>query len=389
MSKQSLYRAACWVVAGLLSHGCADDRGPTSAGTGGFGGFGGSGGTAGMAGLGGAGGEVGTAAVGGTAGMAGLGGAGGEAGTAAVGGTAGMAGLGGVGGEAGVGGVGGEAGAAGTGGPAGSGGEAGVGGSGGSGGATGTCCPSGECLCHGPAPSALTASGGPFMTATFTISTGTVHYPTNADPPFAAVAIVGGLFNTGPEMAPWGPFYASHGIVTVVTTTIGSDVPAIRATKLLASIAALKEENGKSGSPLFGKLAGRYGTSGYSMGGGGTTIASGDDSTLMTSVGLAPWGPDGSGVQVPTLVLCGSADGTAPCSMAQGAYSQIPSATPKMMISIDGVGHLSWFGPTDAGMGTSGKYALAFQKVFLEGDERWRALLLSDPSNGTQTTNIQ
>src|SRR6185295_15252203 len=97
-----------------------------------------------------------------------------------------------------------------------------------------------------------------------------------------------GFLNSGPEMAPWGPFYASHGIVTVVTNTLPTDIPDIRGTKLLDAITQLKAENTKSGSALFGKLAGRYGTSGYSMGGGGTTIASGKDSTLLTSIGLAP-----------------------------------------------------------------------------------------------------
>jgi len=253
----------------------------------------------------------------------------------------------------------------------------------------GECCPSGDCICRGEAPSALTSGAGPYKTATFSISTGTVHYPTDAEPPFAAVAVCGGFTNTGPEMAPWGTFYASHGIVTVIVHTLGTDSPAVRATKLLAAIDQLKGEQTKAGSMLNGKLAGRYGTSGYSMGGGGTTIASGDEPTLMTSVGLAPWGPEGAGIQVPTLLLCGGSDGTAPCSMASGAYGQIPMATPKMMINIDGVSHLQWFGPTNAGMGTSGKYALAFQKVYLEGDERWKSLLLTDPSNGTPMTNIQ
>lgn len=71
------------------------------------------------------------------------------------------------------------------------------------------------------------------------------------------------------------------------------------------------------------------------------------------------------------------------------AWVFIPSSTPKMMISIQGATHFNWFGPTSAGGGTSGKYALAFQKVYLEGDERWESLLLSAPSNGTTTTNIQ
>jgi hypothetical protein len=58
-----------------------------------------------------------------------------------------------------------------------------------------------------------------------------------------------------------------------------------------------------------------------------------------------------------------------------------------MMVVISGATHLNWFGPTQAGGGVSGETALAFQKVFLEGDERWRPYLLQ--SRGTVTTNIQ
>jgi hypothetical protein len=188
-------------------------------------------------------------------------------------------------------------------------------------------------------------------------------------------------------MAPWGPFYASHGIVTIITTTTGADLPDLRATKLLSSIAALRAENTRSSSPLHGKLAGRYGTSGYSMGGGGTTIASATDSTLRTSVGLAPWAPTGANVRVPTLLLCGATDGTAPCSMSDTAYTDIAAPTPKMMVTIAATSHLEWFGPTEAGGGISGESALAFQKVYLEGDERWRPFLLE--SRGTVTTNIE
>jgi pimeloyl-ACP methyl ester carboxylesterase len=251
----------------------------------------------------------------------------------------------------------------------------------------GTCCADGDCLCHGPAPTELTSANGPFQTSTFTIETGTVHYPTDAPPPFAAVALCGGFLNTGPEMEAWGPFYASHGIVTVITTTTGADLPDLRARKLLASIWAVDAENTRSGSPLNGKLAGRYGTSGYSMGGGGTTIASASDPTLLSSVGLAPWAPTGTNVTVPTLLLCGATDGTAPCSMAEGAYLGIADSTPKMMVTIPATDHFGWFGPTDAGGGISGETALAFQKVFLEGDERWRPWLLQ--SRGSSTTNIQ
>jgi pimeloyl-ACP methyl ester carboxylesterase len=376
------------LTGGALSSACGDD-GPTQArnddvgiaGTGGFAGTqapsragnaGGSGGPSGSAGAENHGGLAGSGSIGADAGKSGAG-SGGHAGTfgiggAGVGGTAMVAGTGGTGTGGNVGGTGGS-----------------FGGTGGNFG--GTCCTSGDCLCHGPAPTALTSSDGPFATATFTISTGTVHYPTDAEPPFAAVALCGGFLNTGPEMAPWGTFYASHGIVTIITTTTGADLPDLRATKLLASIEAIKAENTRAGSPLSGKLAGRYGTSGYSMGGGGTTLASVTDPSLRSSIGLAPWAPVGENVRVPTLLLCGAADGTAPCSMAESAYAAIPAATPKMIVTIAATGHLAWFGPAEAGGGVSGETALAFQKVFLEGDERWRPFLLQ--GRGAQTTTIE
>ena len=316
-------------------------------------------------------------------------GAGGGGNAAGSGGGSGSSGFGGTDGAAGSSGVGGSDGVGGSAGVGGTDGVGGLAGTAGTGGGSGACCPDGNCICHGPDPTGLTSGAGPFKTASYRISTGTVYYPTDATPPFAGVGVCGGLTNTGPEMNPWGPFYASHGIVTVIVTTGALDQPAQRATKLLAAIEQLKGENTKADSALMGKLSDRFGTSGYSMGGGGTTIASADEPTLKTSVGLAAWGPQNSGIRVPTLLLCGSSDGTAPCSMSQGAYRGIADPTPKMMISIQGASHLNWFGPTNAGMGTSGKYALAFQKVYLEGDLRWKPFLLEKPSNGTQTTNIQ
>jgi hypothetical protein len=145
----------------------------------------------------------------------------------------------------------------------------------------------------------------------------------------------------------------------------------------------VKKQNTTSSSPLNGKLAGRYGTSGYSMGGGGTTFASESDPTMKTSVGLAAWGPDGSTVKVPTLFICSDADTVAGCGGTNDAYGAMPSGVPKMILNIPGQSHFQWFSPTDAGGGESGAYALAFQKVFLEGDERWKPLLQTKPASGT------
>lgn len=255
--------------------------------------------------------------------------------------------------------------------------------------APGSCCPDGKCICREPPPAKLDATKGKYKVATVQGKTGVIHYPTDATPPFAAIALCGGFTNTGPEMTPWGPFYASHGIVVLITATDGLDDPATRATKLLASVTELK---GLSTGPLAGKIAtDRLGTSGYSMGGGGTVIAASRNAELKTSIGLAAFQPTGMAmVKTPTLLFCGTDDIIAGCAdNSDPAYTAIPNSTPKMKMMITGGDHLtSWFGPADAGPAISGGYGLAFQKVFLEGDERWRAALLMKPAGSTQVTNI-
>ncbi|HKP62174.1 MAG TPA: hypothetical protein VJV78_35825 [Polyangiales bacterium] len=253
----------------------------------------------------------------------------------------------------------------------------------------GKCCPDGNCLCHGDPPAMLTTAKGPYKTAQKTLPSGTMVYPTDAEPPFAGIAICPGFLNSGPEMAPWGPFYASWGIVTVITNTLPSDIPQIRAGLLLGAVDDMKKENTTSGSPVMGKMSGRYGTSGYSMGGGGTTIAAQMTPALNSSIGLAAWGGAGEGTKVPTLLLCGDADTVAPCIMSDGVYGGIPNDTPKMQITVPGATHFNWFGPTDTSGQMSGKYALAFQKVYLEGDTRWKPLLLTKPSGGQVVSNIK
>lgn len=254
---------------------------------------------------------------------------------------------------------------------------------------TGTCCPDGDCICREAPPAMLNgAAKGPYRTESMRASTGTFHYPVDADPPFSAVAICPGFLNSGPEMAPWGPFYASWGIATMVTNTSPADIPDIRALLLMGAVDEMKGFNMAAGNPVNGKLSGRYGTSGYSMGGGGTTIsASSNPMALKTSVGLAAWGGSIRGTTVPTLLLCGDSDGVAPCLMSSAVYGAIPESTPKMQITIPGATHFAWFGPGDTTGGISGAKALAFQKVYLDGDTRWKPLLLS-MGRGTVETNI-
>ena len=95
------------------------------------------------------------------------------------------------------------------------------------------------------------------------------------------------------------------------------------------------------------------------------------------------------GVSIPTLLSCGDSDPVAPCDMSRAAYDAVADPTPKMLLSIPGATHFHWYDPKAAPGEIAGQYTLAFQKVFLEGDERWRRLLLQPPATGMQVTNIQ
>jgi hypothetical protein len=239
----------------------------------------------------------------------------------------------------------------------------------------GMCCSSGDCLCHGTPPAAPTSAEGPFKYESYDLaSAGCVFYPTDAEPPFAAVTVSDGYLGSGgcgfSQTGDWGPLYASWGIVAMIIHTGSGDQPQTRGAKLSAGVEAFKMENMKSGSPLMGKLSGRYGTSGFSMGGGGTTYSAQDDATLKSNVSIMAWTPATSGIMVPSLFIFGSSDLLAG-TMGMSSYRGIMGTVPKMAVTVSS-GHA---GQPGSGGGKSGEAGLAWQKVFLEGDERWLPIL--------------
>ena len=91
---------------------------------------------------------------------------------------------------------------------------------------------------------------GPFEVATMTEDDGlrdgpdyfgaTVYYPTNGTPPYASIAIVPGFTAEQDSVEEWGPFYASHGIVTIIIGTNSLfDFPEARAEGLLDALKTL------------------------------------------------------------------------------------------------------------------------------------------------------
>jgi dienelactone hydrolase len=221
---------------------------------------------------------------------------------------------------------------------------------------------------------------------------GTMYYPTDADAPFASVAVVPGFSALQNTIADWGPFLASHGIVVMTIDTLTTlDSPDQRADELMAALKSIAGENTRMGSPLMGKLdTSKQCVSGWSMGGGGTLIAAAKNPTLKCGVSFAAWQPTGGAMNmVPVLMFEGTVDPLA-AGMSEPFYMQTPDSVSKMLFEVTGAGHDVANSPSNS-MGIIGQYGLSWFKVFLEGDTRYMQFLEQPKPSITNTfeTNVK
>lgn len=224
----------------------------------------------------------------------------------------------------------------------------------------------------------------------------TIYYPTNATPPYSSIVIVPGFVSAQSSIQAWGPFLASHGIVTMtIGTNSLADYPPARRNALLDAIITITEENTRTGSPLNGQIdTERFAVSGWSMGGGGAQLAAAADPSLKAVVALCPWldtQTPASAIAhaVPLLILSAEADGTAPpASHADVHYDNTPATTNKLIFEINNGGHNVANAPS-GGQGYAGKIALSWLKYHLVGDSCYCPLLLDAPSTASRyVTNV-
>jgi dienelactone hydrolase len=270
--------------------------------------------------------------------------------------------------------------------------------------------PAGDCgpeafACRGDAPtmaSALGTAKGPYATMSYTsgfrngsaFAGATIYYPTgDAKPPFGCVTVVPGFTAYQSSIRDWGPFLASHGIVTMtIDTNTTSDPPATRANALLDALMSCLGENDRMGSPIMGKLSKDHqGVSGWSMGGGGTLIAASRTPTLKAGVSFAAWGPTGgANNKVPVLMFEATADPLA-AGMSDSFYAATPEDVPKMLFEVQGSSHNVANSPRNH-EGIIGLYGLSWWKVFMEGDMRYKQFLTAPKPSITTSkfkTNVK
>ncbi len=226
----------------------------------------------------------------------------------------------------------------------------------------------------------------------------TIYYPIDASPPFTSIAIVPGYISAQSTIQLWGPYLASHGIVTM---TIGTnslfDDPIDRKDALLDALVTLAEENTRTDSPLLGDMdTDRMAVGGWSMGGGGAQLAAVADTSIKAVIALCPW-LDISQLEVsdlehsvPLLIFSGEQDVIAPPQLhADVHYDYTPLSTDKLIFELDNEGHDVANDPA-GGDGDVGKIAFSWLQKHIVGDSCYCPLLLDIPSTSSKyETNVE
>lgn len=228
----------------------------------------------------------------------------------------------------------------------------------------------------------------------------TLFYPENAEPPFASIIIVPGYATLESTIHDWGPFLASHGIVTM---TIGTnsifDQPEDRKDALLDALVTMKNENTRVNSPIYNSIdTNRFALGGWSMGGGGAQLAAVEDnsSSIKAIIAMCPWlntltlSSSDLNHDSPVLIFSGQIDAISPPVVhANVHYNFTPQNTDKLIYEIEFASHLVANGP-EGGNGEVGRIALSWLKKYLIEDDCYCPLLLDTPNNASYyMTNVE
>ena len=220
----------------------------------------------------------------------------------------------------------------------------------------------------------------------------TVYYPTNATPPYASIAIVPGFTASPESVEAWGPFYASHGIVTIIIGTNSIyDFPEARAEALLDALETLREENTRNASPLLGAIdEDKFAVSGWSMGGGGAQRAAVLDNSIKGVVALCPWLPSPDLDHDSAVVIFSGQDDTVapPGIHANIHYDNTPESTNKLLFEIENGNH-SVANTPEGGNSSVGKIALSWFKLYVDQNDCYCSLLTDYVQDNPLASNIE
>jgi hypothetical protein len=234
----------------------------------------------------------------------------------------------------------------------------------------------------GPAPTEaiLTAARGPFPTTSRRVGRqsgfagGTINYPTQSLGRLGAAVIVPGFMSGESSISWWGPRLASHGFVvmTIPTNTVG-DFPPMRAQQQQAALRFLST----AASGVADRVdPNRLAAGGWSMGGGGSLQAAGQNANIKVVLPMAPWNPGSRYTyNKPTFIISCSSDAIAGNASNSNVFYGSLSG-PKAQLTLSG----SHFCPTTPNTNAA-RYAVAWFKRYLDGDTRYTSFVCRPTSN--------
>lgn len=209
----------------------------------------------------------------------------------------------------------------------------------------------------------------------------TIYYPLNVTGPIAGVAVAPGYTERQRHINWWGSRLATHGYAVIVLDTNDPlERPEARAQALWASVGTLRNESKRDGSPLFGIIdSSRMAVMGHSMGGGGALLAANTHSDdLSAAIPLTPWQPDGvfNDITIPTLIIAGQADRIAAADThAWPHYQSLGNGAPHAYLEVKDGDHFIANNSAIERHPLMSRYALAWLKLYMDGDERYRLFI--------------
>jgi len=226
---------------------------------------------------------------------------------------------------------------------------------------------------------------------------GILYYPTDAVGQLPAIVYIPGYAGTISSNENWGPYLASHGIVTMfVNANIWWASNETRAAALLDGLVTFQDENQRPGSPLYGNInLDQLAVAGHSRGGGAALLAAAAEPSIKAVLALSPWledqfiNPTTLDQDVPVLFLSGELDDTAPNNIHTNVfYEYTPETTDKLLFEISGGDHFTVKDPTNNS--AMGLKALYWLEKYLRNDPTHCDLLIEEPTTASQfMTNVE